>query len=100
MIKHIVAWTFTGEGTDKDASVDRVIELLTRCATLPGVVELKLIKPQPGLEASFDLLLDSTFTDAQALADYAVHPLHKEAGAYIASVRTGRWAFDYDPAQA
>lgn len=97
MIKHIVAWTFAGEGSEKDAAVTRVVELLSRCSGLPGVEAFRLTRPQEGLEASFDLLLESAFSSVDALRAYAVHPLHKEAGAYIASVKTGRWAFDYDP---
>lgn len=95
MLKHIVAWTFadTAEGTH--AVTDRVVELLSRCSDLPGVVEFRLVRPQEGLEASFDLLLESAFTDAEALAAYAQHPLHLEAGAYIGKVRTARWAMDY-----
>lgn len=96
MIKHIVAWTFT-DAPDKPARVDRVVELLTACSGLPGVVSFALVRPQDGLEASFDLMLESTFTDADALASYATHPLHKAAGAYIAEVREQRWAMDFDP---
>lgn len=96
MIKHIVAWTFT-PAPDKPARIDRVVELLTACSGLPGLLSFALVRPQDGLEASFDLMLESTFTDADALAAYAVHPLHKAAGAYIAEVREQRWAMDYDP---
>ncbi len=96
MIKHIVAWTFA-DAADKPARVERVVELLTACSGLPGVESFALVRPQEGLEASFDLMLESTFTDAAALAAYATHPLHKTAGAYIAEVREQRWAMDYDP---
>lgn len=97
MIKHIVAWTFAGEGAEKDATIDRVVELLSACSGLPGVQGFKLIRPQAGLEASFDLLLESEFTDVDALRAYATHPLHQAAGGFIAGVRTGRWAMDFDP---
>lgn len=99
MIKHIVCWTFAddAEGRTKAENVDRVCALLGRCAGLPGVTGFRLVRPQEGLEASFDLMLESEFTDADALRAYATHPLHVEAGGVIALVRTGRWAMDYDP---
>ena len=102
MIKHIVAWTFSagieseGATVTKSDAVRRVIELLSACADLPGVTAFKLTRPQEGLEASFDLLLESEFTDVDALRAYASHPLHQRAGAFIATVKTGRWAFDYE----
>ena len=81
MIKHIVAWTFSdgieseGATVTKSDAVRRVIELLSACADLPGVTAFKLTRPQEGLEASFDLLLESEFTDVDALRAYASHPL-------------------------
>ena len=60
---------------------------------MSGIVEFRLVRPQPGMEASFDLMLDSAFTDADALRAYATHPAHQEVGAYIAKVRTGNPAF-------
>jgi len=99
VIKHVVCWTFadTAEGRGKAENVDLVHAALTRCATLPGVTGFRLIRPQEGLEASFDLMLESEFTDVDALRAYATHPLHVEAGGLIAKTRTGRWAMDFDP---
>lgn len=99
MIAHIVCWTFAdeAEGRAKAENVELVVAALSRCAELPGVTGFRLVRPQEGLEASFDLMLVSEFTDAAALAAYAAHPLHQEAGKLIAAVRTGRWAMDYDP---
>lgn len=45
---------------------------------IPGLVEIKV--QINGLATSnADLMLDSTFTDAEALKNYAVHPAHVEA---------------------
>ena len=100
MIKHVVAWTFAedAEGRSKAENADIVAERLSALVPLmSGIVEFRLVRPQPGMEASFDLMLDSAFTDADALRAAATHPAHQEVGAYIAKVRTGRWAMDYDP---
>lgn len=44
---------------------------------IPGLVEIKV--QIEGLESSnADLMLDSTFTDEEALKGYSVHPAHVE----------------------
>ena len=43
-----------------------------------------------------DVYKRQEFTDVDALRAYASHPLHQRAGAFIATVKTGRWACDYE----
>jgi len=100
MIKHIVSWTFVdaAEGLDKPAIVDAVVDKLSACRNLPGVLEFELARPQEGLEASFDLVLCSAFDSVESLRAYVAHPAHQAAGAYIATVKRTRQAMDYDTA--
>ena len=100
MIKHIVSWTFLdgAEGLEKPAIVDAVVEKLSACRELPGVVEFELARPQEGLEASFDLVLYSAFDTVESLRAYVTHPVHQAAGAFIGKVKQTRQAMDYDPA--
>lgn len=101
MIKHIVSWTLAdhAEGADKATNAARLAaELRQLSDCVPGIGTFEVVLPQPGLEAGFDMMLYSEFADAAALQAYIDFPAHKAFGAKISAVRTGRWAFDYDPA--
>ncbi|MDN5572220.1 MAG: Dabb family protein [Propionibacteriaceae bacterium] len=102
MIKHIVAWNFAdeAEGADKATNVALVADALRALpAVIDGILEFEVIVPQDGLDNTFDLALNSAFTDAAALQAYAVHPKHQKVVALIGARRTGRACIDYDPAQ-
>lgn len=100
MIRHIVMWEFPDE-VDGRSRADIVAEVRDRLAACAGLVEgmgtFRVVVPQEGLEASFDLLLDSEFASEAALQAYANHPTHRAVGDLIAATRTARHAFDYDP---
>lgn len=100
MIKHIVSWTLAdhAEGADKATNAARLAaELRGLADCVPGIGTFEVVLPQPGLEAGFDMMLYSEFVDAAALQAYVEFPAHQGFGAKMAAVRTGRWAFDYDP---
>ena len=100
MIRHIVMWTFPDEvgGRTRAEVVAEVKRRLEECAGLvDGMGAFRVVVPQDGLEASFDLLLDSEFESVEALQAYATHPTHRAVGELIAATRTARHAFDYDP---
>lgn len=101
MIKHIVAWQFAdeAEGRDRAGNVALVAERLRALVgVVPGIREFEVVVPQEGLEATVDLLLVSSFDDAQALQAYVVHTAHQEVAKLIAAVRRERHCVDYDPA--
>lgn len=100
MIKHIVAWNFAdeAEGADRATNVALVADALRALpAVIDGIVEFEVVVAQPGMDMTFDLALNSAFTDAEALQAYAVHPEHQKVVALIGARRTGRACIDYDP---
>lgn len=78
MVKHIILWKLREDLTPAEkAQVKQRIK--TELEALAGVIDgLLSIRVQiNGLSTSnVDLMLDSTFASAEALAAYAVHPAH------------------------
>ena len=92
MVKHIVLYNFR-EGVDKDASVSLIASLLEPLAgRIPGLIRLEIRRAYNGM----DYALYSEFESRQALADYAVHPLHLEAKEKFFHLLDTRVAADYD----
>lgn len=60
---------------------------------MEGLLAFEVTAAQPELEASFDLLLYSEFTDVDALQAYATHPEHVAVAQLIGAVRSGRAAY-------
>ncbi len=77
MINHYVCWNFI-EDINKDEAfliVKNALEPLKD--KLEGIIELKVIKPLD--TSTCEITLISVFESEEALNDYQVHPLHKEA---------------------
>lgn len=78
MTKHIILWTLketlsAEEKVSVKAAIKEGLEGLS--GQIPGLVDIHVqIDCLPTSTA--DLMLDSTFTDAQALKGYSVHPAH------------------------
>ncbi len=99
MIKHIVMWKLKefAEGADRATNVAKVKALLDSCATLsPGTLEFEVALAQPGLEATYDLVLYSAFSDRAALDAYLEHPTHVALKPFIGAVRSERQCMDYE----
>lgn len=98
MIKHIVFWKVKEEhnGQSKAEIMQQIKDMLDHCAkVIPGVVEMETKIATPELEATFDVVLYSVFTDKAALDGYQIHPDHEKVKAYIGAVKTGRECMDY-----
>ena len=70
MTKHIILWTLKEDlSADEKAAVKAGIKagLEGLAGQIPGLVDIHV---------QTDCLLDSTFTDAAALQEYALHPAH------------------------
>lgn len=99
MIKHIVMWKLKdfAEGADRAANARLMKEKLDACATLsPGTLRFEVALAQPGLEATYDVILYSEFSNKEALAEYAAHPTHKALVPFIGAVRDARQCMDYE----
>ncbi len=91
MIRHIVLWTL-----NNPADAPRFKALLDSCTRLvPGIVEFDVGIREVGLEANVDVVLVSTFTNAQQLEAYQNHPQHKAVAAELGTMRSGRHVLDH-----
>ena len=99
MIKHIVMWKLKdeAEGADRAANALEMKRRLDACADIvPGILKFEVTLAQPGLEATYDVVLYSEFEDKAALEAYATHPTHKALVPFIGAVREARQCMDYE----
>lgn len=97
MVKHIIIWKLKEDIEDKDAVKKGIKEGLESLkGVVPGLLEISV--HTNGLASSnADLILDSSFTDAEALKGYAVHPEHvKVADTKVRPFTSERHCFDYE----
>jgi hypothetical protein len=94
MLRHIVMWKLKehAEGADRAVNARRLKEKLESCAALPGVIKYEVALAQPGLEATYDVVLYAVFRtrclpgSSAASCDQAVHR-RREAGAAVHGLR-------------
>ncbi|MBG7619861.1 Dabb family protein [Herbaspirillum sp. AP02] len=99
MIKHIVMWKLKdhAEGADKATNLLKMKQLLDSCAdVVPGILKFEAVLAQPGLEASYDVVLYSEFESKAALDAYQDHPDHIAIKPFIGAVREARQCMDYE----
>jgi hypothetical protein len=99
MIKHIVMWKLKdfAEGVDKASNALKVKQLLEQCAGIvPGMHAFEVALAQPGLEATYDVVLYSEFESRAALDAYQHHPAHVALKPFISAVRQDRQCMDYE----
>jgi heme-degrading monooxygenase HmoA len=99
MLKHIVMWKLKeqAEGADRAANAKKMKALLDACAGIvPGILKFEVTLAQPGLEATYDAVLYSEFTDRAALEAYSEHPQHVALKSFIGAVREARQCMDYE----
>lgn len=79
MVKHIILWTLKPElsGSEKQ-KIRREIKsgLEELNGKIPGLLKIKVNVDGRLDSSNADLMLDSTFTDQDALRNYSVNPLH------------------------
>lgn len=98
MVKHIILWKLKDEMTAEEKSAAKA-EAKKRLENLNGKIEglVSLRVVTDSLESSSaDMMLDSAFTTAEALAGYQVNPLHVEAAGYVRSVVSQRLCLDFN----
>ena len=97
MVKHMIVWKFKDELANK---AERAAEIKTALEGLVGKIDglLEMHILTEGLPCSSgDLMMDSSFADADALAAYQKHPLHVEiADGLVRPSMASRLSFDYE----
>lgn len=99
MIKHVVMWKLKdhAEGADKAANIIKMKTLLGTCRHIvPGLVTWEVGTAHPQLEATYDVILYSEFTNKEALDAYQDHPTHQAIKPFIGAVRLERQCMDYE----
>lgn len=97
-IRHIVMWKLASEAPEEKLA--QAEEMRVALEALQGVVPtLRSITVRPNalfVGANFDVVLDTTFDDAEGLAAYAAHPAHLAAGEVVKKYSVERSAVDYE----
>jgi hypothetical protein len=99
MLRHIVMWKLKehAEGASREENGAKAKALLLACAQLdPGIVHFEVGTAAPGLECTYDLVLDSTFRDREALSAYQNHPQHVAIKPFMKAVVEARQCMDYE----
>lgn len=98
MVKHIILWKLKSEMTADEKTAAKA-EAKRRLESLNGKIEgLTALRVETeGLGSSnADMMLDSEFTSAEALAGYQTNPLHLEAAGFVRSVVETRLCLDFN----
>ena len=98
MIRHIVMWKLKdhAEGADRAANLEKMRALLESCAGMvPGMLAFTVATAQSGYEATYDIVLDSTFANSAALDAYQSHPQHVAMKPFIGAIRLERQCMDF-----
>ena len=79
MVKHIILWQLKDELSDAEKAAVKVgikegLEGLA--GQIPGLLEVHVYTDALPSSVNADLMLDMTFTDAEALKGYSTHPAH------------------------
>ena len=78
MVKHIILWTLKemsdSEKAEVKAGIKNGLEALK--GKIPGLVDIKVVTEGRLASSNADLMLDSTFENAEALKGYSKHPEH------------------------
>jgi quinol monooxygenase YgiN len=98
MIRHIVMWKFKSENDQALQETKlKVKQLLESCRDcVPGIVEFEVGVASPGLDATYDVVLNSLFESRQAMDAYRDSPTHMAIFPYMASIRDARQCLDFE----
>ena len=78
MVKHIILWTLKEMSDSEKESVKKGIKdgLEGLKGKIPGLIDIKVNTEGRLASSTADLMLDSTFENAEALKGYSKHPAH------------------------
>ena len=93
MVKHIVLYTLK-DGVDKAEAIAIIkAQLEPLVGVIPGLTHMEI---RGAYQGGMDYALYSEFESKQALAEYAVHPLHIEAKGHFHHLLATRVSADYE----
>lgn len=100
MIRHLVFFKLSEEveGNSKVENIQIIKERLEALKeVIPVIRKIEVFSNHPQASAeNYDIVLDSEFDSLEDLKSYAEHPEHLKVGEFIAKVRIGRAAIDYE----
>ena len=78
MVRHVILWKLKEMPEAEKAAVKAGIKagLEGLAGQIPGLLEVHVYTEALPSSANADLMLDTTFTDAEALKGYSTHPAH------------------------
>lgn len=96
MVKHMIIWKLK-DGVDKNkVASDIKFSLEGLVGKIDGLKEMHILTEKIS-SSSGDIMMDSTFTDNDALKNYQSHPLHQEiANTKVRPNVEARLSFDYE----
>lgn len=98
MVKHVILWTLKDTSDEEKDRIKKGIKegLEGLSGKIPGMVDIKVnIDCLPSSNA--EVMLDSTFENAEALKGYSVHPEHvKVADSKVRPYTATRTCMDYE----
>lgn len=96
MVKHMIIWKLKEDVDKKAVSADIKASLEGLVGKIEGLTEMHILTESFSVSTG-DIMMDSTFDSAEALANYQKHPLHVEIanGKVRPNVDT-RLSFDYE----
>lgn len=97
MVKHMIVWKFKDEIENKAQKAQEIKTALEGLVgKIDGLIQMHILVDKFPV-SSGDVMMDSTFTDEQALAAYQTHSLHQEiANGLVRPVMAQRLSFDYE----
>ena len=75
MVKHIILWKLKEEANTSEVKAGIKEGLEGLAGKIPGLLEIR-VQTECLPSSNVDVMLDSSFVDAAALAGYASHPEH------------------------
>ena len=99
MVKHIILWQLKDELSGEEKAkvrADIKIGLEGLAGKIPGLIDIH-VQTEMLASSNADLMLDSTFEDADSLKGYAVHPEHVAVADSVVRPNTkSRVCIDYE----
>ncbi len=99
MVKHVVMWRLKEEAEGNNKSKNIELSKAKLYDLKPEISQIESIEVGENFNSSdvaFDLVLITTHSDKDALAQYILHPAHQEVAGFIGKVVTERNVVDFE----